>query len=93
MKSERPLFIALRTEYFEQFKAGTKTIEYRRHERMWNARACRPGRRVVLSHGYSGRGRLDAVIVRFETKIMDSEIYGKAQELALIHIKLVDATD
>lgn len=89
-----PLFIPLKTRYFEAFKRGDKTIEYRRHDRVWHARNCYPGRRVILSHGYSGgQGRLLGIIVRFETRIMDSEIYGPGQELACIHIRLIDATD
>ena len=87
----RALFVPLRTEYFNQFADGSKSIEYRRHTRQWTAKHCYPGRLVMLSHGYSGR-RLSAVIEHFEVRVMDSEVYGPQAELSLIHLRLVPAT-
>lgn len=86
----RPLFIALKTQFFLEFERGEKSIEYRRHGGRWTAQRCFVGRAVVLSHGYSGR-RLQAIVTAFETRIMDSETYGPQQLLALIHVQLVDA--
>lgn len=81
----KPLFIPLKTEYFEAFRLGTKTVELRRYGPMWNERTCTPGRAVTLSHGYSG-ARLPAVVVRLEIDVRDSEIYGPATRCALIHL-------
>lgn len=58
----KPLFIPLKTEYFEAFKAGTKDTEYRVRNERWNTEACRIGRRVILCKGYSGE-RLTGTII------------------------------
>jgi hypothetical protein len=50
-----PLFIPLRTAFFNAFAAGRKRIEHRPYGCRWNERVCFVGRRVVISHGYSGR--------------------------------------
>jgi hypothetical protein len=60
--NDKPLFIPLRTEYFEAFRNGTKTREYRTEGRMWNHLTCRPGRPVILSKGYGKAHRLNGVI-------------------------------
>jgi hypothetical protein len=59
---ERPLFVPLYGEHFDNFARGTKTAEYRQYGARWNEQTCRVGRRVVLSRGYSGP-RLIAKIV------------------------------
>lgn len=53
---EKPLFIPLKREFFQAFKAGEKVEEYRPEGPRWNARTCRVGRPVVLSLGYSDDG-------------------------------------
>ena len=45
------LFIPLKTAYFEAFRAGTKTVEFRLYGPRWNERTCPVGRSVVLSKG------------------------------------------
>ena len=62
----KPLFVPLRTEYFDKFEQGLKTTEYRLLGARWNANTCPPGRSVVLSHGYGINRRLHTVILRFE---------------------------
>jgi hypothetical protein len=57
-----PLFIPLKTAYFEQFKAGTKDTEYRMYWRSWNEKNCYAGRPVTLSKGYGKYERLSGVI-------------------------------
>jgi hypothetical protein len=87
---DKPLWIPLKTEYFEAFRDGSKTIEYRRYGRRWSELSCYPCRPVTLSLGYSGP-RLYAIVTAFETRIMDSEIYGPQQRLALIHLRVLGA--
>lgn len=58
----KPLFIPLKTEYFEAFVAGTKTEEIRRYGQVWNATNIQPGRLVTLSHGYGKGRRLSGVV-------------------------------
>jgi hypothetical protein len=70
MKSEqtqKPLFVPLKTAYFEGFKNRTKTTEYRPFGPRWNERTCRVGREVVLSKGYGKAHRLKGRIVGFRT--------------------------
>jgi hypothetical protein len=60
-----PLFVPLRTEWFRQFESGDKTVEYRAYGPRWNERTCFVGRKVTLSHGYSGK-RLSAEVVAID---------------------------
>jgi hypothetical protein len=83
----KPLFIPLKRQHFEAFKNGHKTIEYRRYGGQWREKHCYPGRSVTLSNGYSGL-RISAEIVKFETRVMDSETYGPQVLLALIHLRV-----
>lgn len=86
-----PIFFALRTAYFRAFERGEQSFELRRYGRRFNERVCLPGRRVILGHGYSGRGRLSATIVAFERRTMDTETFGPQQDIAIIHLRLDDA--
>lgn len=54
-----PLFIPLKTAYFQQFRHGLKDVEIRRYGPRWNERTCVVGRPVVISHGYQKRGRIN----------------------------------
>lgn len=60
-----PLFIPLKTEYFEAFASGSKDTEYRPFGVRWNERTCRVGRPVVLSKGYGKAQRLQGVVAGF----------------------------
>ena len=82
------LWVPLKSEYFLAFERGTKSIEYRLYGAQWNERTCWVGRDAILGHGYSGR-RLRAIVTAFETRTMDSEIYGPARVLALIHLQVL----
>ena len=90
----KPLFIPLKTEYFEAFKAGTKDTEYRRHGQRWNEDVCQVGRPVVLSKGYGKAERLPAVITGFEVRFLRSDdfvaCYGEPGWAACIGIRLTD---
>jgi hypothetical protein len=50
-----PLFVLLRTAFFNAFAAGHKRVEFHPYGPRWNERTCAVGRRVVLRHGHSGR--------------------------------------
>ncbi len=62
----KPLFIPLRTEFFNAFKSGEKDTEYRLAGGRWNTRTCPAGRAVTLSKGYGRHGRFRGVILAFE---------------------------
>ena len=64
--SEKALFIPLKREYYEAFADGSKTTEYRRHERGWNEKNCRIGRKVVLSLGYGKQSRMNGIVRSFQ---------------------------
>ena len=89
---EKPLFIPLKTEYFEAFQNGSKTTEYRQSGGRWNEKTCRVGRRVTLSKGYGKQHRLTGRVAGFEIKQMDSEAwiacYGEPGTAACINIEL-----
>lgn len=65
--AHKPLFISLKRAYFEAFKAGTKTEEFRPEGPRWNARTCAVGRRVVLSLGYGKAHRLAGVVAGYRS--------------------------
>lgn len=87
-----PVFIPLKTEYYEAFCDGSKTVEYRLYGPRWNERTCQIGRRVTISKGYGKQYRTTGRIVGFEKRWMDSgdfvEVYGAAGYAACITIEL-----
>ena len=62
----KPLFIPLRTVYFEMFREGIKQTEFRLYGPRWNERTCQPGRPVVLSKGYGKHARLTGIVESFK---------------------------
>ena len=60
-----PLFIALKTEFFESFRSGEKTEELRTYGPRWNERTCTPGRPATLSRGYGRHERIAATVKGF----------------------------
>lgn len=67
----KPLFIPLKREHFDAFKAGTKPNmeEYRPEGPRWNARTCVVGRPVVLSLGYGKQQRLLGVVAGYRSSV------------------------
>jgi hypothetical protein len=65
MADNKPLFVPLKSEYFNAFRDGSKTTEYRPYGPRWNERTCLVGRSVVLSRGYGKRDRLRGVVSGF----------------------------
>lgn len=61
----KPLFIPLKRAYFEAFRTGQKTEEFRPEGARWNARTCAVGRPVVLSLGYGKAHRLTGVVTGY----------------------------
>ncbi len=51
--SEKPLHLVLKGIYFDDFVAGTKTVEFRRPSSRVNLTTCFAGRSIVLRRGYS----------------------------------------
>lgn len=95
---EKPLFIPLKTPYFEAFLRGTKNTEYRLYGPRWNERTCRIGRRVVLSLGYGKKARLAGVVSDFWKDTSRTDDFkacypGKAGAMACIQIKLLKRSD
>lgn len=88
----KPLFIALKSAYYEAFADGSKTIEYRKYGPRWNERTCTVGRRVTLSKGYGKQNRLSGVITGCKCKYVDSQdwidCYGKPGLAACISISV-----
>lgn len=97
--SDKPLFIPLKTEYYEAFADGSKDTEYRLHGKRWNRKTCWEGRAVTLSKGYGKKHRLHGVInhlwttntisLRPEIQKAIGEIYGEGNhEIICIEVKL-----
>lgn len=61
----KPLFIPLKTEYFEAFERGEKDEELREYGPCWNEKTCVVGRPVTLSKGYGKRNRLKGAVIGF----------------------------
>jgi hypothetical protein len=94
----KPLFIPLKREFFEAFKRGTKTEEYRLEGPRWNARTCFVGRHVVLSLGYGKSNRLQGVVTGYRACIEPTstpawrDCYGDRPGMAAcIQIQVVGA--
>jgi len=64
--AKKPLFIPLRSEHYESFKAGKKSEELRLYGQRWNERTCTVGRGVVLSKGYGKKDRMTGEIWKFK---------------------------
>jgi hypothetical protein len=74
----KPLFIPVFTRFYDEFKNGVKTVEYRDYGPLWNEQTCWVDRAVTISKGYGKKNRLYGIITKFEHKSGE----------ALIHIKL-----
>lgn len=93
----KPLFVPLKREYFEAFRAGAKTEEYRPEGPRWNARTCAVGRPVVLSLGYGKAHRLTGIVTGYRASVEPTktpawrDCYGDRGGLAAcIEIKVTE---
>ncbi|MEO1528488.1 MAG: hypothetical protein AAFX06_23945 [Planctomycetota bacterium] len=88
----RPLFIPLKSQYYEAFIDGTKKTEFRKYGARWNETTCAVGRRVTISKGYGKQNRRTGVIVSFEKRMMSSpdwiDCYGEPGIAACITIAI-----
>jgi len=79
-----PLFIPLKTEYFNAFLSGQKNSELRLYGSRWNERTCPVGRRVILSKGYGKHHRIEGVI--FDFLIRDANTFDSTYKAAVKRI-------
>lgn len=80
----KPLFIPLKTEYFDAFADGSKREELRRYGVRWNERTCAVGRDVVLSKGYGKKHRLAGKVYKF--KRQHGTTFGSTYRSAIIDV-------
>ena len=86
----KPLFIPLKTEYFEAFLRGEKKTEYRAYGPRWNFKTCQEGRLVILSKGYGKQYRLVKRITSTEITAPTEDfkkIYGDKRQCLAIHLE------
>lgn len=101
MTEAKPYPLVVKRVFFDQFAAGTKTIEYRRHRGRFTERIFWLGRAISIRCGYDGKSpRLAARVTRFQVARLDQtgehaaalkKIYpGLADddEIAMIHLDL-----
>ncbi len=77
----KPLFIPLKTKWFEQFVSGEKRSELRLYGPRWNESTCSIGRAVVLSKGYGKGARLNGRIREFYKRRGDT--FGSTYQAAI----------
>ena len=74
----------LRRCYFDEFAAGAKKIEYRRHRGQFTARNFRIGRRIVIAYRYdhakAGLPHLIGVVRSFEVVPAHGSFLAEMQE-------------
>lgn len=80
--SNKPLFIPLKTAYFDAFADGSKCEELRAYGPRWNEKTCAVGRPVVLSKGYGMRHRMQGVVTKF--KRQHGEAFGSTYCTAIL---------
>lgn len=80
----KPLFIPLKTEYYEAFKDGSKTEELRIYGPRWNRDTCRVGREVVISKGYGKQNRMKGRIWSF--KRQHGSLFGSTYRAAIVDV-------
>jgi len=61
-----PLFVLLKTEYYEAFADGSKCEVLHRYGARWNENTCLLGRHVVLSKGYGKQHRMIGRVSKFK---------------------------
>lgn len=80
----KPLFIPLKTEYYEAFANGSKREELRRYGPRWNERTCPVGRDVVLSKGYGKQARMTGRVWKF--KKQHGSVFGSTYRAAILDV-------
>ena len=80
----KPLFVPLKTVYFDAFANGSKTDELRRYGPRWNEETCKPGREVILSKGYGKHARLKGRIRKF--KRQHGSLFGSSDKAGIENV-------
>jgi len=80
----KPLFIPLKTEYYEAFADGSKREELRRYGQRWNEKTCAVGREVVLSKGYGKQHRMAGRISKL--KRQHGSTFGSTYKAAILDV-------
>ena len=80
----KPLFVPLKTEYYEAFADGSKREELRRYGPRWNDKTCAVGREVVLSKGYGKQHRMAGRISKF--KRQHGSAFGSTYKAAILDV-------
>lgn len=80
--NDKPLFIPLKSEYYEAFERGEKHVEYRLYGARWNENTCRIGRTVTLSKGYGKRHRMTKEVIDFHKR--DARTFGSTVQAAIL---------
>lgn len=89
-----PLFVPLKTEWFDRFASGEKTVEWRLFGKRWNRETCIAGRAIILSKGYGKYARLHGTIERVAVVRRDAapraaqELFPVGDEFIAIHVHL-----
>ena len=78
----KPLFIPLKSEYYDQFLSGKKTEELRMYGARFNESTCPPGRNVILSKGYGKSNRLVGRIWKF--KKQHGSLFGSTYKQSIL---------
>ena len=77
----KPLFVPLKTEFYEAFEDGSKNEELRLYGKRWNERTCKEGREVVISKGYGKHARMKGKIWKF--KKQHGSLFGATYKEAI----------
>lgn len=80
----KPIFLPLKTEYYEQFASGEKREELRRYGLRWNENTCAVGREVILSKGYGKHHRMNGRIWKF--KKQHGSLFGSTYQSAILDV-------
>lgn len=82
--AEKPLFIPLKTQFYEDFISDNKPSELRLYGARWNEKTCRVGRLVTLSKGYGKANRVRGRITAFYKR--DARTFGSGYQKSILDI-------
>lgn len=84
----KPMFIPLKTKYYEAFQDGSKREELRLYNSRWNETTCVIGREVILSKGYGKKNRMLGTILYFKKQNARTFGSGYRRDILAIYGKL-----
>jgi len=80
----KPLFIPLKTEYYEAFKSGLKQDELRLYGKRFNEKTCHIDREIILSKGYGKHERMKGRIWKF--KKQHGSTFGSTYKKSILDV-------